>query len=107
MEHARADQPPVVIDALDDVSVQLALADDGGRKVNPGVQLGTGDRLVAGPAQALQQQLCWASASARCAIVATGVAALPRHAQAQVARIAWRSPGVGAVRLSVAAGANL
>ncbi len=58
MEQAHADQPPVVMDALADVSVQLALADDGGREVNPaGVQLGTGDRLVAGPAQALQQQL--------------------------------------------------
>jgi hypothetical protein len=56
MEPAHADQPPVVIDALDDVSVQLELGDDGGREVNPaGAQLGKSDRLVAGLAQALQQ----------------------------------------------------
>ena len=58
MEQAHADQPPVVIDALDRVSVQLELADDGGREVNPAsVQLGKRDRLVAGLAQALQQLL--------------------------------------------------
>jgi hypothetical protein len=58
MEQAHADQPPVVIDALDRVSVQLELADDGGREVNPaGVQLGKSDRLVTGLAQALQQPL--------------------------------------------------
>jgi hypothetical protein len=58
MEQAHADEPLVVIDALDDVSVQLELGDDGGREVNPaGVQLGKGDRLVAGLAQALEQPL--------------------------------------------------
>jgi len=58
MEQAHADQPPVVIDALDRVSVQLELADDGGWEVNPAsVQLGKSDRLVAGLAQALQQPL--------------------------------------------------
>jgi hypothetical protein len=47
-----ADQPPVVIDALDHVSVQLELGDDGGRDVNPaGVKLGKSDRLVARLAQ--------------------------------------------------------
>ena len=75
MEQAHADEPPAVMDALEDVSVQLALADDGGREVNPaGVQLDTGDRLVAGPAQALQQQLLprakrrHQSAGSRCSV---------------------------------------
>jgi hypothetical protein len=36
MEQAHADEAPVVIDAFDDVSVQLELGDDGGREVNPG-----------------------------------------------------------------------
>jgi len=54
MEQSHAYQPPVVIDALNRVSVQLELADDGGREVNPGgVQLGKGERLVAGLAQSL------------------------------------------------------
>jgi hypothetical protein len=54
MEQSHAYQPPVVIDALNRVSVQLELADDGGREVNPGgVQLGKGERLVAGLAQPL------------------------------------------------------
>jgi hypothetical protein len=58
MQQAHADQPPVVIDALDDVSVQLELGDDRGWEVNPaGVQLGKSDRLVARLAQALQQPL--------------------------------------------------
>ena len=58
LEQAHADQPLVVIDALDHVSVQLELGDDGGREGNPaGVQLGKSDRLVAGLAQALQQPL--------------------------------------------------
>src|ERR1035441_5983533 len=58
LEQAHADQPPVVIDALDHVSVQLELGDDGGRERDPaGVQLGKSDRLVAGLAQALQQPL--------------------------------------------------
>ncbi len=58
MEQAHADQPPVVMDALDRVSVQLELADDGGWEADPaGVKLGKSDRLVAGLAQALQQPL--------------------------------------------------
>jgi hypothetical protein len=58
IEQAQADEPPVVLDALDDISVQLELGDDGGREVNPGgVQLGKKDRLVAALAQALQQPL--------------------------------------------------
>ena len=53
-EQAHADALPVVIDALDDVSVQLELGDDGGREVNPaGVKLGKSDRLVTGRAQSL------------------------------------------------------
>ena len=48
----------MVIDALDHVSVQLELGDDGGRERDPaGVQLGKSDRVVAGLAQALQQPL--------------------------------------------------
>ena len=48
-EQAHADQPPVVIDTLDRVSVQLELGNDCGREVNPaGVQLGKSDRLLAG-----------------------------------------------------------
>jgi hypothetical protein len=55
MEQAQADGPPVVVDALDEVSVQLELGDDGGWEVNPsGVQLGESDGLVAGLAQALE-----------------------------------------------------
>jgi hypothetical protein len=58
MEQSHAYQPPVVKDALDRVSVQFELADDGGREVNPGgVQLGKSDRLVAGLAQSFQQPL--------------------------------------------------
>jgi hypothetical protein len=58
MKQAHADQPPVVVDALDRVSVQLELGDDGGWEVNPaGVKLGKSDRLVAGLAQALEQPL--------------------------------------------------
>ena len=58
LEQAYADQPAVVIDALDRVSGQLELGDDGGRERNPaGVQLGKTDRLVAGLAQSLQQPL--------------------------------------------------
>jgi hypothetical protein len=58
MEQAHADQPPVVIDALDRVSVQLELGDDGGWEVNPaGMQVRKSDRLVTGLAQSLQQSL--------------------------------------------------
>jgi hypothetical protein len=49
MEQAHADEPVVVVDALDDVSVQLELGDDGGWEVNPaGMKLGKSDWLVAG-----------------------------------------------------------
>jgi hypothetical protein len=49
MEQAHPEQPPVVIDALDRVSVQLELADNSGREVNPAsVQLGKSDWPVAG-----------------------------------------------------------
>jgi hypothetical protein len=58
MDQAHADQPPVVIDALDRVSVQLELGYDGGYEVDPaGMQLRKSDRLVASPAQSLQQSL--------------------------------------------------
>ena len=58
MEQAHADQPPVVIDALDRVPVQFELGHDGGWKVNSTrVQLGESDGLVAGLAQALEQPL--------------------------------------------------
>jgi hypothetical protein len=51
IEQAHSGQPPVVIDAVDQVSVELELADDGGWEVNPvGVQLGKSDGLVAGAA---------------------------------------------------------
>ena len=53
----------MVIDALDDVSVGLELCHGGGRERDPGcVQFGERDRLVAGLAQSLQQQLLLASA---------------------------------------------
>jgi len=42
------------MDALDDVSVQLQLGNDGGREVNPGgVELDESDRLFTGLAQSL------------------------------------------------------
>src|SRR5450755_4693313 len=45
LEQAHADQPPVVIDALDRVAVQLELGDDGGWEVNPaGLQRPAGRR---------------------------------------------------------------
>jgi hypothetical protein len=41
MEQAHADELPVVIDALDRVSVELELGDEGGWEVNPaGMELG-------------------------------------------------------------------
>jgi hypothetical protein len=56
LEQAHADDPPVVLDALDRVSVQLELGHDGGREVNPaGAKLGKRDRLLAGLAQPLEQ----------------------------------------------------
>jgi hypothetical protein len=58
MEQAHADKPLVGINALDRVSVQLELGDDGGREVNPaGMRLRKSDRLAAGVVQSLQQQL--------------------------------------------------
>jgi hypothetical protein len=58
LEQAHADQPPVVIDALDRVSGQLELGDDGGWERDPaGMQLHKTDRLLAGLAQSLQQPL--------------------------------------------------
>jgi hypothetical protein len=54
LEQAHADRPAVVIDTLDDVSVELELCHDGGRERDPGcVQFGERDRLVAGLAQSL------------------------------------------------------
>lgn len=58
MAQAHADQPPVVVDALDDVSVELELGHDGGREVNPaGAELRERDGLVTGLAQSLEQPL--------------------------------------------------
>jgi hypothetical protein len=58
IDQPHANKPPVLIDALDLISVQLELADDGGREVNPAsVQLSKSDRLLAGLAQAPQQPL--------------------------------------------------
>lgn len=58
MDEAHADQPSVVMDAIDHVSVQLELGDDGGWEVNPaGVQFGKRDWLVSGLAQSVQQPL--------------------------------------------------
>jgi hypothetical protein len=55
---AHADRPPVVMDAFDDVSVQLELGDDRGREVNPaGAEFGESDRLFTGLAQSLEQPL--------------------------------------------------
>ena len=52
LEQEHADHPPVVMDALDLVSVALELGHDGGREVSPaGMQSGKSDRLVAGPVQ--------------------------------------------------------
>ena len=154
MEQAHADEPSVVIDALDDVSVQLELGHDCGREVNPaGVQLDKSNRPAAGLAQALQQPLLLGVSERhrrivvlqrdcgrlerfqatllaldvwRLGVCLTPTAASPPQstpalcdrgrwpggvasldAEAQVARIAWRSRRVGAVRLLRAAGANL
>jgi hypothetical protein len=57
VEQAHADQPPLVIDALDRVPVHLKLAHDSGWKVNPvRAKLTKGHRLF-GLAQALEQPL--------------------------------------------------
>jgi hypothetical protein len=51
IELAHPGQPPVVIDAVDEVSVQLKLADDCGWEVNPaGVKVGKSDGRVVGVA---------------------------------------------------------
>jgi hypothetical protein len=58
MEQSHAYQLPVVIGTVDRVSVQLELAHDGGREVNPtGAQRGKRDRLIAGQAQSLKHSL--------------------------------------------------
>ena len=55
-EQADADQPVVVVDALDCVPVELELADDHGREVNPaGAQVLEGDWLPARAAQLLER----------------------------------------------------
>jgi hypothetical protein len=153
MEQAHADELPVVIDALDRVSVELELGDDGGWEVDPaGMELRKSDRLVAGLEQSLQQPLLLGVGARHDRIVASSrvggalsvseprrrdwtfgdwgsgrrppllptrlthalrdrdhwrveVAAL--DAQAQVAGIARRSPGAGALRLLRAAGVDL
>jgi hypothetical protein len=57
-DQAHADQPSVVIDARDDIFVQLQFGDHGRREVNTsGVQLGKSDRLVAGLVRELQQRV--------------------------------------------------
>ena len=58
IDQPHASKPPVLIDALNRVSVQFKLADDGGREINPAsAQLVKSDRLLAGLAQALQHLL--------------------------------------------------
>ena len=79
-EQADADQPSVVMDALDRVSVELEFAQDGGGEVNPaGAQLGKGDRLVAGAAQSLEHPLLLAVSERHRPSVA-GVSGLMRSA---------------------------
>ena len=64
-EQADADQPVVVVDALDCVPVELELADDHGREVNPaGAQVLEGDWLPARAAQLLERPQLLVSASA-------------------------------------------
>jgi hypothetical protein len=143
MEQAHADQPPVVIDTLDRVSVQLELADDGGWEVNPGgVQLGKATGWWPAWSKSLQQLLLLGVSERHRRIVALqwawgrvgrfqavllpldvwrlGVWAAHRcvppqsthlrswplawrrcraEAEAQVARFAWRSRGVGGRRV--------
>ena len=58
LDQAHADQPPALIGTVDRVSVQLELAHNGGREVNPTVaQLGKSDRLIAGPVELLKHPL--------------------------------------------------
>jgi hypothetical protein len=73
-EQADAYQPPVVMDALDRVSVRLEFAQDRGREVNPaGAQLPKSDRLVAGAAQSLKRALLLAVSERHRPSVAGGV----------------------------------
>jgi hypothetical protein len=89
MEQAHADEPLVVIDALDDVSAQLELADDASREVNPaGEELGKGDRLVAGPAQALEQPLLLAVSERHRRIGCAYRVRLSRRRQSDLSRAA-------------------
>ena len=53
MEKSHADQPPVFMDAFDDVSVQLELGDDGREVNSAGAKLSKSDRLFTGLAQSL------------------------------------------------------
>jgi hypothetical protein len=54
VEKPNAGRPPVFMDTLDDVSVELQLGDDGGWEVNAGgVELDKGDRMFTGLAQLL------------------------------------------------------
>src|ERR1035441_4704430 len=63
-ERAYAYQSHAVMHALDLVSVQLKLAHDRGREVNPDdAQLGKGDRRLAGATQALKHSLLLAVSS--------------------------------------------
>jgi hypothetical protein len=56
MDQAHADESPVVMYALDCVSVQLQLGNDGGREVDPaGAELGKSDWPITGLPQVLQQ----------------------------------------------------
>jgi hypothetical protein len=58
IKQAHPDEETVVIDAVDDVPVQLELGHDGGWERDPaGVQFGKRDRLIAGLAQSLEQAL--------------------------------------------------
>lgn len=53
-EQAYAHEPPILMDALDRVSAELELAQDGGREVDPaGSQVCERDRPVPGAAQSL------------------------------------------------------
>jgi hypothetical protein len=61
---AHADEPAVVIDALDHVSVQLELRDDGGRERDPaGVQLRKPTGCSPASRRRSSSRCCWTSAS--------------------------------------------
>jgi hypothetical protein len=81
MEQSHAYRPPVVIDALDDVSVELKLGHHGGGEVDPaGVQLVKGDRLVPALAQSLKQPLLLDVKENHRPIVAAGLRSERRQA---------------------------